>query len=248
MLEWIQKKLTGWPKFPLGEPHPDTPFYVIGDIHGCIGLLDSLLNRIQGDHPVVCVGDYVDRGTHSAQVLRRVRKLESDEPNRFTCLLGNHERMLLGFLEDPVGNAAWLRHGGLQTLDSFGVARVSEKSPDQNLTATRDSLARAMGDKLINWLGDRPLLFESGNVAVVHAAADPRVTMKNQSPRSLLWGHPAFRKRPRRDGVWVVHGHTIVDQPIMRNGVISIDTGAYATGQLSAAFVRNGAVEFITTA
>lgn len=247
MLEWIQKNLTGWRKTPLGEPRPDTPFYTIGDIHGCIGLLDNLLGRIDGEHPIVCVGDYVDRGTHSAQVLRRVCQLESDKPDRFTCLLGNHEKMLLGFLEDPIGNAAWLRHGGLQTLDSFGVARVSEKSPEDELTATRDSLARAMGDELIDWLGARPLLFESGNVAVVHAAADPRVTMKDQNPRSLLWGHSGFQKRPRRDGVWVVHGHTIVDQPIMRNGVISIDTGAYATGRLSAALVRNGTVGFITT-
>jgi len=247
MLEWIRKKLANRRSVPIGKPEPDTPFYAIGDIHGCIDLLDDLLNRIGDKHPVIFVGDYIDRGAQSAQVLRRVFDLETDETTRFTCLLGNHEKMALGFLENPIGNAAWLRHGGLQTLDSFGVARVSDKSKDHQLIATRDALARAMGGELIHWLNTRPLSFQSGNVAVVHAAADPRIAMKDQEPRPLLWGHPEFRKTPRRDGVWIVHGHTIVDQPNMRNGVISIDTGAYATGQLSAAFVSAGTVEFLTT-
>ena len=84
-----------------------------------------------------------------------------------------------------------------------------------------------------------------GNVAVVHAGADPRKPLESQRPANLTWGHPAFGQLPREDGTWIVHGHTVVDRPIMANGVISIDTGAYARGRLTAAIIRPGReVEF----
>ena len=82
---------------------------------------------------------------------------------------------------------------------------------------------------------------------MVHAGADPALDMTEQTPHVLLWGTPAFRKRPRSDGQWVVHGHTVVDQGMVDNGRISIDTGAYATGVLTGIHITHSLGVFIFT-
>lgn len=225
---------------------PETPFAAIGDIHGRADLLQRLLDRLDPALPVVCVGDYVDRGDHSAEVLRLLQARGD-----ITCLMGNHERMLLDFLNDPVANGQlWLSNGGLQTLLSFGVTgveRVHGREGHKNLAAAADALALAMGGPLVDWVAGLPLQWQSGNVAVVHAAADPDQPMDAQTAKTLQWGHPTFTRKPRADGLWVLHGHTIVDAPEVKGGRIAIDTGAFATGRLTAAVVSPEGVEFVST-
>lgn len=227
-------------RFP--EVAPDAPMAVIGDVHGRADLLEKLLGQIGTDRALFCVGDYVDRGDRSADVLA----LLQERPD-ITCLRGNHEEMLLAFLEDPDSTGPrWLRYGGLQTLASFGIRGLSDTSRGADLIQARDRLRVAMGDAMIAWLGDMPLWHLSGNVAVTHAGADPHCPIDEQSAGRLLWGHPDFFKSARRDGVWVVHGHTIVDAASARSGRISVDTGAYATGRLTAALIGPDGVEFIS--
>lgn len=220
---------------------------MVGDIHGRLDLLEALLAQIVPDAPLVFVGDYIDRGEQSAQVLRRVQEMDQARA-RAICLIGNHEDMLLKFLDDPVGRGRrWLRFGGLQTLSSFGIGPVAETSPPQALEQAGEALAERMGAALIAWLRALPTSWQSGNVAVVHAGADPQLPLESQDPQALKWGHPAFRKTPRRDGIWVVHGHTIVDQPHAEAGRIAIDTGAFATGRLTAARIAPGELRFLST-
>lgn len=231
---------------------PDSSFYVIADIHGRDDLLCGLLDLIQAEatdpERLVFVGDYIDRGEDSARVLRRVYDLQQQFPQQVTCLMGNHEDMMLRFLDNPQERGPrWLRYGGLQTLASLGIGGVTEHSGPATLENTRDALAEALGADLIEWLQALPVHWQSGNVAVVHAGADPRLPMADQEPRALKWGHPDFRKIARTDGIWIVHGHTIVDEPHARDGRISIDTGAYATGRLTAAHVRAEGLRFIQT-
>lgn len=225
---------------------PDHPFVAIGDIHGAAPLLESLLGRIEADYPdipIVCVGDLVDRGEDSATVLRRVHALCTGS-RRVYCLMGNHERMMLDFLDDPEKNGPrWLRYGGLQTLASF---KVSYRGP-QDLAHAADALEAALGTGLLEWLRALPTSWQSGNVAVVHAGANPAKPMSDQSEAALLWGHPEFGKTPRTDGVWVVHGHTIVEGAVTENGLISVDTGAYASGVLTAALIGVDGVTFMST-
>jgi len=222
---------------------PTAPFYAIGDIHGQFDLLTRLLNQLDPAHPVICVGDYIDRGEASAEVLRHL-STQSD----IKCLMGNHEDMLLGFLDDPKHNGSrWLRNGGLQTLASFGVSGMTETVTGDDLKRTRDALGAAMGLDLITWLRGLPLWHQSGNVYVCHAGAAPLTSLEEQQEHHLLWGHPEFAKIARSDGNWVLHGHTIVDSPLAQNTRISIDTGAFATGHLTAALVQPGTVEFIST-
>lgn len=217
-------------------PAPARPVAVIGDVHGRADLLEPLLDRIARDHPAflpVFTGDLIDRGPDSQAVLRRVRALGAGA----VVLRGNHEQMMLDFLDDPERSGpAWLRHGGVETLASFGIAAQDPDAP----AALRAALADTEG-----WLRALPLWWLSGTVAVVHAGADPRLPLPAQDPRALLWGHPAFGRFPRRDGIWVAHGHVIVDAPRCARGVISVDTGAWRTGRLGCALISGDGVQFL---
>jgi serine/threonine protein phosphatase 1 len=220
---------------------PDERLAVVGDIHGCAALLDALLSRIDDAAParLVFVGDYIDRGEDSAGVLARLHALARSDDAVF--LKGNHEDMMLRFLDDPGAKAAgWLRDGGLQTLASFGIGGLGANPGEASALRARDALARALGPEMLAWLRGLPLSYVSGNVAVVHAAANPAKPIQAQSEQALLWGHPDFARTPRGDGVWVVHGHTIVDAVQTEAGRIGVDTGAYATGRLSAVVLERG--------
>ncbi|WP_233494690.1 metallophosphoesterase family protein [Ruegeria sp. A3M17] len=223
-------------------PMPDTPTCVIGDVHGCIRQLQNLLPKIPRDHRVILVGDYVDRGENSADVLRLIQ----NRPD-FICLKGNHEDMMLNFLRDPEEyGPRWLRYGGLQTLASFGVRNVRAEMTAAELVACRDNLLVEMGPELVRWITELRAFDYSGNVLVAHAGANPNTSPDQQSEKNLMWGHPEFRTTDRRDGVWVVYGHTIVDQAAARRGRIAVDTGAFATGVLSAVCLDGGEPTFIS--
>ncbi|WP_020039470.1 metallophosphoesterase family protein [Salipiger mucosus] len=233
---------------------PELPFYAVGDIHGCEGLVRQLLTRLEAGSDadaakLVFVGDYIDRGDESAQVLTLLSGIQEEMGRESViCLRGNHEQMLIDCLDDPVGTGArWIRNGGLQTLASYGVAPPQRAEGDDAWLAMRDSLREAIGERVETWLRGLPVIWRTGNVVVVHAGADPAVPIDDQWEDILVWGHPDFRKRPRTDGLWIVHGHTIVDAAHSENGRIAVDTGAYATGRLTAAHVREGAVDFFST-
>lgn len=228
---------------------PDAPVFVIGDLHGCHRQMVALEAQMQARDPAamrVYVGDYVDRGEQSADVLRAIYAMRDDP--QVICLIGNHEDMLFDFLDEPATKGArWLRYGGLQTLASFGIGGVTAGTKGEALIPVAAALDEAMGPDLLHWLRRRPTIWQSGNVAVVHAGADPATPLQAQSANTFKWGHPAFDTTPRGDGVWVVHGHTIVDRATASAGRIATDTGAYATGTLTAAYITPDDVTFLQT-
>jgi len=238
------------PAAPLPPPQADTPFSVVGDLHGCAALMDKLLSRLPGadEAHLVFVGDYIDRGDDSAGVLRRLADLRAAHGDRVICLKGNHEDMLLKFLDDPEERGQrFLRYGGLQTLASFSIGGVSERSTGMELVTARNRLRDAMGSERISLLKGLQLQWSSGNITVVHAAADPDLPMDEQDSRTLMWGHPDFLKQARSDGTWIAHGHTIIDSATIAGGRIAVDTGAYATGRLSAVHAGGSDIRVITT-
>lgn len=231
-------------------PAPDDSFFAIGDVHGCLDLLRDLLDRIAEQDAkahVICLGDMVDRGEQSAGVLALLYAQVHAKGARFVCLRGNHEQMMLDAIDNPLAYGPnWLRNGGLQTLASFGVAGLSETARGDTLIQALAALQKALGPDQEQWLRTLPLVWRSGNICAVHAGADPARPIGAQSPDVLLWGHPDFARTPRADGIWIVHGHTIVPSAHVAPGRIAVDTGAYATQRLSAAYVAEGAVRFIT--
>jgi serine/threonine protein phosphatase 1 len=236
---------------------PEEPICVIGDVHGCAGLLDRLLDRLvqelpaqDGRYPrLIFAGDYVDRGEDTAGVLARLPELEHEGwPGEVTCLKGNHESMLVTFLDDPIASGPdWIHSGGLHTLASFRLTPPRPTAQAEAWVELRDGLAEAMGETSVRWMRDLPLSWRSGNVLVAHAAADPERPVEAQEEDVLLWGHPDFFEVPRKDGIWVIHGHTIQASVEMRQGRIGVDTGAYATGRLSAAVIGPDGLKVMST-
>ncbi|PUB12120.1 metallophosphoesterase [Yoonia sediminilitoris] len=228
-------------RFKGGPPAPDQPFFAIGDVHGRLDLLDPLLDKLlRQPDPIILVGDYIDRGDDSAGVVKRLHDLRNNK--QVICLRGNHEEMLLKFIDKPRKNGRiWLRHGGLQTLASFGIGGVTAASGPDALMQAHSALYEILGDQ-IAWLAGLPYLWQSGNMAVTHAGADPLSALDAQSHRAMAWGHPAFLKTARTDGNWMIYGHKIMPEVTIHEGKVAIDTGAYLTDRLSAIHVTAGAI------
>ncbi|MBO9402199.1 metallophosphoesterase [Shimia sp. R9_3] len=228
---------------------PQRPFFAIGDVHGCADRLDAALGWIAArpedtEAPVVLLGDCIDRGPNSAAVLHRLFSLHTAWPD-LICLRGNHEEMLLGFLDDPVQYAPmWLGAGGTETLQSFGLTPTTNS--EDALYDLRDALAQAMGVEMIQWMLDWPWLWQSGNIIAVHAGLDPTQSPDAQDPAVLTWGNADCYDIRRKDGLFVLHGHLIVDRPGLINGRIAIDSGVYATGALTVARVEAGGLTLKT--
>jgi serine/threonine protein phosphatase 1 len=259
----VQNRLTSGIRGWFGKPRatqgvvpldiaPERSFFAVGDIHGCPDLMDQITRKLEevseGQEQVVFVGDYVDRGAGSCKVLGWLFEVQQMHPGQAICLMGNHERMMLDFIDDPAGRGArWLRNGGLDTLASFGVQLRRADTDTDVAVEVANALEAAMPAGLQDWLRTLPLRWSSGNVHCVHAALSPRRAPDDQRDEVLLWGHPDFMTTPRDDGQFVVHGHTIVGQAGVTDGRIAIDTGAYRTGRLSAVRIAAGECRFLTT-
>lgn len=224
-----------WPSGPAGQTA-----YVVGDVHGRLDLLDQLLERIGGDiaerRPertlIVFLGDLIDRGPDSAGVVERLRKYRSDGA-RTIFLLGNHEEVLLRIL---AGEAqlipGWLRFGGAQCLRSYGgnpvkISQLPEK-------AAVEAIRAAIWPEHIEFLSSFADTCRFGDYVFVHAGIRPGVELDQQSQQDLRWIREPFLTDDTDHGFIVVHGHTIRPEIDERPNRIGIDTGAYATGVLTA--------------
>ncbi len=224
----------GAPAGRLGPLAAAEPLAVIGDIHGRADLLDRLLAALGEVAPgvrLVFLGDLVDRGPASREVLLRVQALTKTGA---VALMGNHERMMRDFLADPAGaGRLWMMNGGAETLASFGIDPHA-----YGPTALAARLEAALGASgLLSWLGERPLMWRSGNVVAVHALVAPERPLATQRERDLLWRRPSPADPPHREGVWIVHGHTVMPAPVIAPGYVRIDLGAWCTGNLCAALI-----------
>ena len=234
------------------DPESVGRIYAIGDIHGRADLLMPLMERIvaEGDPDigpplVVFLGDYIDRGPDSADALELLTTVAGWTEIKPVFLLGNHELMLLRFLSDPVSGRRWLRYGGYETLLSYGVSIEADLDEPGELARLSEALGSAMGPHR-DFVEDLLPMHRNGNLLFTHAGADPGLPPEAQTIEALAWGVPAFETGARSDGLWVVHGHTIVDSPIVRDGRISIDTGAWKSGQLTALKMQGKDLSFLT--
>lgn len=217
--------------------------YVVGDIHGRLDLLDQLLAQIEEDlktRPVrkallVFVGDLIDRGPHSAQVIERLRTYRRTGV-RTIFLLGNHEEVLLRILRgDRALISSWLRFGGIQCLESYGVngkELARKRGPAALLT-----IQRAIPREHVQFLETFMDTCRFGDYLFVHAGIRPGVELEQQSQTDLRWIREPFLFDDSDHGFTVVHGHTITPVVEERGNRIGIDTGAYRTGVLTALII-----------
>ena len=214
--------------------------YVVGDIHGRLDLLEDLLAKIHAElqhHPaaktlLVFVGDLIDRGPSSAQVLERLRTYRR-RGIRTEFLLGNHEEVLLRILGgDAELITKWRWFGGSECLQSYGVEpeQLARVSDEEALAIVR----QAIPDEHVRFLEGFADSCRFGDYLFVHAGIRPGVALEEQSQADLRWIRQPFLSDDTDHGLMVVHGHTIAKEVEQRSYRIGIDTGAYRTGVLTA--------------
>lgn len=221
--------------------------YVIGDIHGRLDLLDRLLEKINDDlhrrpsrkTQLVLIGDLIDRGPQSAQVIERLRTYRRHGV-RPIFLLGNHEEVLLRILAgDTSVVQSWLQFGGTECLRSYGVSPSELRGqPNEEVAATiRKAIPVAHAEFLKSFIDT----CRFGDYLFVHAGIRPGVELDQQRQSDLRWIRDPFLLDESDHGFIVVHGHTIRSEVEERPNRIGIDTGAYRTGVLTA-LVIDGSV------
>lgn len=214
--------------------------YVVGDVHGRRDLLEDLLAKIHAElqhRPakkslLVFVGDLIDRGPASAQVLERLRTYR--RPGVETVfLLGNHEEVLLRILKgDAQLITKWRWFGGSECLQSYGIEpdRLAHLPDDQALAVVH----KAIPKEHVKFLETFADSCRFGDYLFVHAGIRPGIDLEEQSQNDLRWIREPFLFDDRDHGFVVVHGHTISSQPELLPNRMGIDTGAYRTGVLTA--------------
>lgn len=224
--------------------------YAVGDIHGRVDLLDKVLERIDADlkrnsvpHCLeVFLGDYVDRGPASRQVIDRL--VERGRTHRTVFLKGNHESYLASFVGNPHILEDWKRLGGLETLMSYGL------TPSINADASAQAQLASGFDQALpvshrQFIRDLRSSFTCGDFFFVHAGIRPGVPLEKQNEEDLLWIRREFLLCEEHFSKYIVHGHTPVAQPDIRSNRMNIDTGAYATGRLTCLRLEGSDISFI---
>lgn len=224
--------------------------YAIGDIHGRADLLEQTFVRIDADllrHPIanpiqVFLGDYIDRGPKSSDVLTQL--INRGKAHRTVCLKGNHELYLLEFLRNPAILRAWGQYGGLTTLLSYGL-RPSLNPDEEEEGELSAGLQRALPKSHHQFLSSLPLSYTCGDFFFVHAGIRPGASLSRQRDDDLLWIRDEFLSHEELFEKIIVHGHTPVMEPDVRSNRIDIDTGAYATGRLTCLRLERDQIDFI---
>ena len=239
---------------PLTQPapgwlSPGARVYAVGDVHGCDQRLAALHRQVADDlarrptaRPLlVHLGDYVDRGPDSANVVRRLAEAPVLAGCPLVCLRGNHEQMLIDALTGDAGNMRdWLGNGAEATLRSW----------QTSARRTQAEWRAAVGPDLA-FLEQLPFTHQVDGYVFVHAGLRPMVRMDQQSEHDMLWVRDAFLRwtgpvLPEAPDMAVVHGHTPVKRPEVVGMRIGIDTGAVAGGALTCAVLEGRTVRFLT--
>lgn len=226
--------------------------YVIGDVHGRDDLLDALCRSIEKDLAgtpieganIVFLGDYVDRGLRSAEVVERI--VSGTTPAPVVALRGNHEAILLQFLEDENVLDSWRRYGAMETLLSYGVD-VKEVLRGRGFDVARTQLRERLPPAHLRFFEDTKLSWSLGDYFFCHAGCRPNVPLARQQESDLLWIREEFLDFT---GSWdkvIVHGHTPAPEPEERPQRINLDTGAYATGRLTCLILEGSTRRFLST-
>lgn len=238
---------------PIGSIPPGQRVYAVGDIHGRLDLLDDLLDRIERDDAtrppldttLIFLGDLIDRGPDSAQVVERLRQLSAAVPTiRF--LLGNHEEVFLKVMADEKGALPFfIRIGGKPTALSYGITEAEYLACDY--PALLALLRARVPQEHLDFLSRFEDLIIIGDYAFVHAGVDPALPLDQQRTGSLRWIREEFLGHCGALEKIIVHGHTVTTEVEERACRIGIDTGAFASNRLTAIGLEGDSRWFLQT-
>jgi serine/threonine protein phosphatase 1 len=244
---------------PLADLQATAPdgvrLYAIGDIHGRADLLGTLHRRIIADaatapagctRRLVYLGDYVDRGLQSKQVVDML--LEGPPPGfEAVYLKGNHEDCLLKFLGDWQRGPHWFSIGGDATILSYGVRPATGLPAGERLEHASRELAQKLPPAHLQFYRSLELTHQAGDYVFVHAGLRPGVPFDEQEPEDLMWIREPFLQGGDCGGRLVVHGHSPARRPEIYSHRIGIDTGAFFTNVLTCLVVEGSERRFIDT-
>jgi serine/threonine protein phosphatase 1 len=226
--------------------------YAVGDVHGRLDLLDDLVSKIERDLAerkprralLLFLGDLIDRGPASAQVIERLRTYRHPDL-RVVFLMGNHEEVLLRLLSGERGILqSWLRFGGAECLQSYGVDPQALRTMQEG--EALGEVKRAVPDSHRKFIGSFADTLRFGDYLFVHAGIRPSVDLTMQSQTDLRWIRQPFLDDESDHGFIVVHGHTIGEEVVERPNRIGIDTGAYRSGVLTALVLDGSERQYLT--
>jgi len=188
--------------------------FAIGDIHGCAGKLKALMDKIPIDYAndhLVFIGDYIDRGPSSFEVVDYLVDLKHRHPE-IVFLKGNHEDMLQKYLAGS-DRFTYLFNGGQQTLDSY----LNRQNKTEFSPIPSDHL---------EFYKSLVLYYQTEDYIFVHAGIRPKIPLEKQNPDEILWIREDFIHSKMDFGKRVIFGHTPYSEPLVQPNKIGIDTGA----------------------
>jgi serine/threonine protein phosphatase 1 len=215
-------------------------------------LLDALLKRISrhvaaapsADNILIFLGDYVDRGPQSRAVLEKFCSLERTGGWRCVFLRGNHDQAVLEFLKDPAYYSAWRGYGAAETLFSYGVMPPRFENSSDFVRAWEEFSSKFPPHHL-EFLERLKYFHVEDDYLFVHAGIRPHIALADQSPDDLMWIRESFLSHRGRFEKMVVHGHTPSPAPVSLSNRICVDTGAHATGRLTALVLEGDRQTFL---
>jgi serine/threonine protein phosphatase 1 len=226
--------------------------YAVGDIHGRADLLHQLHNLISQDaekYPnhqriIIYLGDYIDRGHQSKQV---VDQLINPHLNHFHSiyLRGNHENMLMEFLNDLNRGELWFMNGGLETLKSYNISLSLLN--ELNYQKLKDLLLEKLPPEHITFFQALKTHHIEGPYFFCHAGVNPDIPLNKQNDEDLMWIRDPFLHSKKEFGKIVVHGHTVSQKPTLLPNQIGVDTGAVFTDHLTCVVLTDKAPYFLST-
>lgn len=196
--------------------------FAFGDIHGCFDELERVLQFLFDkqsagvEDQFVFIGDYIDRGPASRQVIERLLRLKEDVP-KTVFLKGNHEDMLLDFL--GLGGSSgevYLANGGAEFFKSYGIVPVGPLS----------EIRAQLPEDHLEFLTGLEHGVSLGEFLFVHAGIDPQLELSRQKAHTLMWVRAQFIQKEHNIPKTVVFGHTPFEDVMLHMPYkIGIDTG-----------------------
>ena len=224
-----------------------TAIYALSDIHGCYDEMVEAERRIvedarslPGRKLLMYLGDYVDRGPRSGDVLTHLCAPPPESFDRH-ALCGNHDDVFLHFLDDPDANIHWLEFGALPTLASYGIdARHVLFDLGYSIEKLRDTVLEAMPAAHIDLLRSLAVAVIFGSTLFVHAGIQPGIALSEQTDEDLMWIREPFLSGGPQLPLLVIHGHTPSSHPIFGLSRIGIDTAVSMGGTLTILKIADG--------
>lgn len=231
----------------------NTILYAIGDLHGHLSAHELLYQELETEiakkpekqHVIIYLGDYIDRGPQSAQLIERLRNLSNRGNLKHIFIMGNHEFGFLGYMEDPEQYAIWLKYGGVETAQSYNCHVESHQLLPDEHKKLQQELNENVPPSHKNFINNLEKIVVIGDYAFTHAGIRPGIPLEQQKEEDLRFIREPFLSSDEPHEKCIVHGHTIAKEAEIKFNRINLDTGFYQSHILSCGVFENNTVKLL---